>query len=85
VRYGKNGLSNSEIMKYKFMQSRILLLILFLIVNFIGNAEELGVEEDAPPTPSDLPIDGGVSLLIGAGVAYGSMRIKKQNRLRNLS
>jgi hypothetical protein len=64
-------------MKYKFMQSRILLLILFLIVNFIGNAEELGVEEDAPPTPSDLPIDGGLSLLVGAGIAYGSASLYK--------
>jgi hypothetical protein len=62
-------------MKYKFMQSRILLLILFLIVNFIGNAEDLGLEEDAPPTPSDLPIDGGISLLVCAGIAYGAANL----------
>ena len=37
-----------------------------------------------PPPPESIPIDGGASILIGAGVAYGVKKIydrrKKQNR-----
>ena len=28
-----------------------------------------------PPCPTNIPIDGGISLLIAAGVAYGSKKI----------
>lgn len=33
--------------------------------------------------PNDVPIDGGLSILVGAGVAYGAKKIhdrKKQNK-----
>jgi len=62
-------------MKFKLIHLRLLFFMLFLIVNVIGYSEDLGLEEDAPPTPSDLPIDGGISLLVGAGIAYGSANL----------
>ena len=33
-----------------------------------------------PPDPVDTPIDGGLSLLIGAGVLYGMRKVKEQRK-----
>ncbi len=30
---------------------------------------------DAPPQPSDVPVDGGLSLLLAVGAAFGSRRL----------
>ena len=32
---------------------------------------------DAPPQPSDVPVDGGLSLLLAAGAAYGVRRVRR--------
>jgi hypothetical protein len=34
----------------------------------------------AQPTPPDVPIDGGVSLLLAAGVGYGIKELRKKRR-----
>ncbi|BDD12288.1 hypothetical protein FUAX_47200 (plasmid) [Fulvitalea axinellae] len=36
-----------------------------------------------PNPPTDVPIDGGVSLLIGAGVALGARKVIKNNKGKN--
>lgn len=60
------------------MNLKIWLLFLLMLGSIGVYSEELGVEEDTPPpTPSDLPIDGGISLLVGAGIAYGSASLYK--------
>ena len=33
-----------------------------------------------PPDTTDTPIDGGVSILIGAGVAYGIKKVKSHRK-----
>ena len=39
-----------------------------------------GGSPDTPgfPTDPDVPIDGGISLLVGAGFAYGAARLRKK-------
>ena len=33
-----------------------------------------------PPAPTDIPIDGGVSLLLAGGVAYGLKHLRNRRR-----
>lgn len=35
------------------------------------------VENDPPPDPGGVPVDGGLSLLLAAGVGYGANRLRK--------
>jgi hypothetical protein len=37
---------------------------------------------DAPPQPTDVPVDGGLSLLLAAGAAYGAGRLRRKARSR---
>ena len=39
-----------------------------------------GVSADTPgfPTDPDVPIDGGISILVGAGFAFGAARLRKK-------
>ena len=49
----------------------IFLLILLVSPIFINSA----IGQPPPPPPQDIPIDGGLSLLIVAGMAYGAKKI----------
>jgi hypothetical protein len=50
----------------------ILLLIIFSV-------PVLALAQGAPPEdPQDAPIDGGLSVLLAAGAAYGVKRMKKK-------
>lgn len=42
----------------------------------MAQEEELGVEG---PAPGGVPVDGGLSLLLAAGVAYGVSRRRKRS------
>lgn len=42
----------------------------------LAQEEELGTENG--PAPGDVPVHGGMSLLLAAGVAYGSSRWRKE-------
>ena len=44
-----------------------------------GQPEELGME-DTPPNPAGIPVDGGIGMLIGAGIAYGVRKILIKNK-----
>ncbi len=63
-------------------------IILFLLNVSVGVAfsqeEELGVENG--PDPGAVPVDGGLSLLLAAGAAYGGNRLfrKSQKEANNL-
>lgn len=55
----------------------------FMLIGAVGYAEmeppkpELG-NAGAPPPPPGLPIDGGISLLLASGVAYGIYSLKRK-------
>ncbi|TAE17333.1 MAG: hypothetical protein EAY72_02735 [Bacteroidetes bacterium] len=51
------------------------LVILFFLIPFIGNAQP-GLEDDV----RDLPVDGGLSLLVAAGAAYGAKKVQQRKR-----
>ncbi len=57
-------------MKKKFVPI-ILLLAFILVPAFLNTA--LG--QPPPPTPQSIPFDGGLSILIAAGIAYGAKKI----------
>ena len=37
----------------------------------------------APPDPDDVPIDGGLSLLVAAGAAYGVKKYREHKKKHN--
>lgn len=61
---------------------RILCILMIASLPVMAQDEELGTE--APDPGSSVPIDGGLSLILAAGAAYGGRRlyrsgIKKSN------
>jgi len=47
--------------------------IVLMCVSLMAAAQPDGNDDDPPP---DVPLDGGTSILIGAGVAYGIKKIR---------
>ena len=54
---------------------RIFCLLMVASLPLLAQEEELGTENG--PAPGDVPVDGGISLLLAAGVVYGIGRSKK--------
>jgi hypothetical protein len=55
---------------------RIFCLLMVASLPLLAQEEELGTESG--PAPGDVPVDGGISLLLAAGVAYGASRWRKE-------
>jgi hypothetical protein len=53
-----------------------ILLCLFALQVSAQDGELLDTENG--PAPGDVPVDGGISLLLAAGVAYGASRWRKE-------
>jgi len=68
-------------MKLKFKRS-ILSLLLLMSCFFVSFAQKNDVPvpgtNDDPPPPVGLPIDGGLSYLFIAGIAYGVYELKQK-------
>ena len=56
----------------------VLLLVLTLLILPILVKD--AVAQPPPPPPQDIPIDGGLFLLIAAGATYGARKLYKQQR-----
>ncbi len=56
---------------------RIFCLLMVASLPLLAQEEELG-SESGGPAPGDVPVDGGISLLLAAGVAYGASRWRKE-------
>jgi hypothetical protein len=54
----------------------ILTLLLALQLPSMAQEEELGTEDG--PAPGDVPVDGGLTFLLAAGVAYGGRRLTQK-------
>ena len=67
-------------MKLKMSTLFIAAMIIYLFMPFLSNAQPPIFTEDV----EDLPIDGGLSLLIAAGVGYGIKRLKTSKHTTNL-
>ena len=63
---------------------RILLatILLFSLTTGLQAQDDLlGTEDTPPPNPGqEVPVDGGLSLMLAAGVAYGLKRCRKGKR-----
>lgn len=55
---------------------RIFCFLMVASLPLLAQEEELGTENG--PAPGDVPVDGGISLLLAAGVAYGASRWRKE-------
>ncbi len=51
-----------------------LLAILMVAPFFIESV----IAQPPPPEPADIPIDGGLGILLAAGMAYGAKRLTKK-------
>ena len=56
------------------------LLFIVLISVFCTLPKVSSAQIDPPPNPVDVPIDGGLSILIGAGVAYGIKKVRDERK-----
>ena len=50
---------------------RILFILMISSMSSFAQDDLLGTEDGPPPNPGDLPVDGGISLLLAAGAVYG--------------
>jgi MYXO-CTERM domain-containing protein len=55
----------------------ICFVLMIAIMPVMAQEEELGVE--APDPGMSVPVDGGLSLLLAAGVAYGAHRRRRRS------
>jgi len=58
---------------------KLIAICLFLFMAYTGNAQP-GFDDDVV----DTPIDGGISLLVGAGLAYGYRKFKNKKPTDNI-
>lgn len=59
--------------KYRFLLTAIVFMCAVPVVTFAQDGLDSGT--DFPSPDSDLPIDGGVSLLLVAGIGYGAKKL----------
>jgi hypothetical protein len=52
--------------------------IVFLIIIFLSNCSLIALAQIDPGGEPDVPIDGGLSLLVAAGVGYGIKELRKK-------
>lgn len=64
---------------------RIIFTIVLIIIAFYGNAQTFGGPPSmGSPDVLDNPIDGGLGILLGAGVAYGAKVLRdKRNKAKD--
>jgi len=63
----------------KIQSKKIVASILFVLISFVCVAQS-GPPPPSPPPPPGLPIDGGLSILLGLGLFFGVKSILKSNK-----
>ena len=71
-------------MKLFFLKNLLPSLLLVLATTALALAQGApptgGPVPGTPPDPTAVPIDGGISLLLAGGVAYGVKRLRNRRR-----
>jgi hypothetical protein len=58
--------------------NRFAAIFIFLVLFFLSPAfVQTAIAQPPPPPPVDIPIDGGLGLLLAAGVTYAARKIYK--------
>lgn len=65
--------------------SRIVFLFALIIMSFsiVVSAQDGPEDPNDPNQVPDIPLDGGVSLLVAAGVAYGIKKVRDSRKKEN--
>ena len=58
----------------------ILLTLTLLLVAGLAFAQAPSTPPSGGPTPTAIPLDGGASLLLAGGIAYGLRRLKQRRQ-----
>jgi len=69
-----------------FLKTVVPFLVVVLLIMINAIILQIQAQEFPPPGPpasSGAPIDGGVSILIAAGVAYGAKKLYKKRTSEN--
>ena len=62
----------------KFYKNFLLVSLLILVFNIIPQIASAQIDPGEDP---DAPIDGGISLLVGAGIAYGVKKARDYKKI----
>jgi hypothetical protein len=62
------------------MKKLLMLSLLGFGLHFAAHAQTPADGGPAPTGPTPIPLDGGASLLLAAGAAYGLKRLRKNKR-----
>jgi len=59
---------------------KFLISFLFSIILTVSSMAQVDESDDliGPPNPESVPVDGGLSLLLAAGAAYGGRRLYRK-------
>lgn len=59
--------------KMRFTLKFIILTVLILVLLFLESV----VAQPPPPPPQEIPIDGGLGVLLAAGLFYGAKKLRE--------
>jgi hypothetical protein len=62
----------------KIFKLRAIAIIVVIMFISVGGQSQITWDDDAQQQDAMVPLDGGLSLLLGAGVAYGIKKARKK-------
>lgn len=60
------------------MKKLLIIFSFLLALQLKGFSQDELLDTEGAPDPQGVPVDGGISLLLAAGAAYGVSRIRKR-------
>jgi hypothetical protein len=63
----------------KIFEFRAIAIIVVIMFISIGGQSQISWDDDAQQQDAMVPLDGGLSLLLGAGAVYGIRKLRKKN------
>jgi hypothetical protein len=63
----------------KIFKGRAIAIIVVIMFISIGGQSQITWDDDAQQQDAMVPLDGGLSLLLGAGAVYGIRKLRKKN------
>ena len=67
----------------KNISKLIMAVAIVIAINFAANAQPGSTGGGFDDEPQDVPLDGGISILVIAGAAYGYKKMKNKYRFKN--
>ena len=64
------------------MRKILITLLMLILLTFAPQLAEIALAQPPPPPPfQPIPIDGGLGLLLAAGLAYGARKLYKNEEV----